>query len=80
MVRRFLMRNWTDEERLAYRKWARGMAFFYGLAVFLLLGVIAMNKPLNMAATGAKDLTAAKSDVQIMGRNGSRTMARKESR
>jgi len=50
-----IMRKWTDEERLEYRKWARRMAFCYGLAACFLFGAIAM----HMATNGAMDRTAA---------------------
>jgi energy-converting hydrogenase Eha subunit H len=54
MIRGSLMRKWTDEERLEHRKWARGVAFCYGLAACLLFGAIA----LNLATTGTMDRLA----------------------
>jgi hypothetical protein len=49
-----IMRQWTDEERLEYRKWAHRVAFCYGLAACLLFGAIAM----NMATSGTVDRIA----------------------
>jgi len=49
------MHNWTEQDRLDHRKWARRVAFCYGLAAFLLFGAIAM----NMGTTEATDHTAA---------------------
>jgi len=54
-----IMRKWTDEERLEYRKWAHRVAFCYGLAACLLFGAIAM----NMTTTGAMDRTTLASIV-----------------
>ena len=59
MIRAVLMRNWTNQEQLEYRKWAHRVAFCYGLAACLLFGAIAM----NMATTGAMDRTTLASIV-----------------
>jgi hypothetical protein len=54
MIQGSLMRKWTDEERLEHRKWARRVAFCYGLGACVLFGAIAM----NMATTGTIDRLA----------------------
>jgi len=55
MRRRFLPRDWTQEDRLTRAKWMRGVAIFYGCAALLLLGVIAIIKPSNVTPNGFTD-------------------------
>ena len=54
-MRTSLKSNWTEENRLTYVKWMRGIAVFYGCIVFLVFALLVLTKPSSVAPNELRD-------------------------
>ena len=54
-MRTSLKSNWSEKDRLAYVKWMRGIAVFYGCIAFLVFALLVLTKPSSVAPNEPRD-------------------------